>query len=72
MEQKYDNTNRGSIWDNRSKKREGKKDPDFSGVLNVGGQDHNISLWINERSGDNQPAYSVSVRTKAQEDKIPF
>ena len=63
MEQKkYDNTNRGALWDNREKKRPGKSDPDFSGKIDVNGVEMNLSAWINENPAPNQPAFSLSVR----------
>lgn len=63
MEQKkYDNTNRGALWDNRDKKRSGKSDPDFSGKIDVNGVEMNLSAWVNENPAPNQPAFSLSVR----------
>jgi hypothetical protein len=45
-ETKYDNTNRGVLFDNRPKKREGRKDPDFRGSANLYGADYWVSAWI--------------------------
>ena len=71
MEQKqYDNTNRGAIWDNAANKRPDRKDPDFSGKVNVDGKDFQISMWKNEKPGDNQPAYDISV--KPAQPRVPF
>ena len=57
----YDNTNRGAIWKN-NKMREGKRDPQFTGSINVDGVDYFISAWKNEKQGDNQPDLTFSVR----------
>jgi len=63
MEQKqYDNTNRGAVWDNANNKRPDKQDPDLSGELNVDGKVYKISMWTNQRKGDNQPKFDISVR----------
>lgn len=71
MEQKqYDNTNRGALWDNTAQKRPEKKDPDLSGKLNVNGQDFVISGWVNEKPGDKQPKYDISI--KPAQPKVPF
>ena len=65
MEKQYDDTNRGAIWKNH-KQREGYRDPQFTGTLNVEGQDFYISGWKNEKQGDTQPVLSLSVRKKEQ------
>jgi len=57
----YDNTNRGAIWKNH-KMREGKRDPQFTGSINVDGVEYFISAWKNEKQGDNQPVLTFSVR----------
>jgi len=73
MEQKqYDNTNRGALFDNSGKKREGKKDPDFSGPINVGGVDYQLSAWENENWQPGQPKYSTSIRPATPKNSIPF
>ena len=71
MEQKQrDNTSRGALWDNAAQKRPEKKDPDLSGKLNVNGQEFTISCWVNERVGDKQPKYDISI--KPAQPKVPF
>lgn len=61
MSNQYDNTNRGAVWKNQ-KMREGKRDPHFTGTINVEGVDYYISAWKNDKAGDNQPVLSFSVR----------
>lgn len=71
MEQKkYDNTNRGAVWDNTNNKRPDRKDPDMSGKINVEGKDYQISMWVNEKPGDNQPKFDISVKPAQQQ--VPF
>jgi hypothetical protein len=41
----YDNTNKGSLFGN-NRKREGKKDPDLQGKLNINGEERWISGWF--------------------------
>jgi len=73
MEQKqHDNTNRGALFDNSGKKREGKKDPDLSGPINVNGQDFQFSAWLQENPQPGQPMYTTSVRPAKPKNTIPF
>ncbi len=82
MDKQFDNTNRGALWDNASKKREGKNDPDFSGNVNVNGEEFIISAWRKEQKHQNSPVLSISVRPKLDApgsgqsfdtgEKIPF
>lgn len=63
-DKKFDDTNRGSIWKNE-KKRPDKKDPDFTGSLNVGGHDYWVSAWKRkEGDSDRAPALSFTVKLK--------
>jgi hypothetical protein len=71
MEQKqYDNTNRGAVWDNTASKRPDRKDPDLSGKINVEGKEFQISMWVNEKPGDRQPKFDISVKPAQQ--SVPF
>lgn len=57
----YDNEMRVSLWVNR--KREGKRDADFRGELQIGGKRYAISLWQNDAdAGSRKPVLSGSVR----------
>lgn len=41
----YDNTNKGALFGN-NRQREGKKDPDLQGKLNINGEEHWLSGWF--------------------------
>lgn len=55
----YDNTNSGALFTNEEKKSE--KHPDFSGKINVKGEDFYISGW-KKMSKNNKKFISVSVK----------
>ncbi|MDF3019331.1 MAG: hypothetical protein K0Q92_634 [Steroidobacteraceae bacterium] len=63
----YDNTNSGIIKRN-DKKREGKKDPDYNGSIDVEGVEYWVAAWINEgRPGsklEGQKYFSVKLTKK--------
>lgn len=84
MAQDYDNTNKGALFGN-DKKREGKKDPDLQGKLNIGGVDHWISAWFHvyEKEGTKKKYISLALgeavekkesagRFDDMEEDIPF
>lgn len=64
MSQQYDNTNRFALWKNTEKKNP--KGPDYSGTLNVDGEEYFIDGWIND--SDSGPRLSGSIKLK---DKQP-
>lgn len=45
MAKDYDNTNKGALFGN-TRMRQGKKDPDLQGKLNIEGTDRWISAWF--------------------------
>jgi len=46
----YDNTNRGALF--RAEKKS-EKHPDYTGKINIGGNDHYLAGWIKEsKAGD--------------------
>ena len=60
----YDQTNRGSCWPNK-KKRPDKKDPDFTGSINVDGHDYWFDAWRKpEGAKENAPSLSFKVKRK--------
>jgi len=62
----YDDTNRGAIWPN-DRMREGKRDPQFTGSLNVDGTEYWVSAWkrkVDAKPGS--PSLSFSVNRKDQ------
>ena len=82
----YDNTNKGALFGNE-RKREGKKDPDLQGKINIAGVDHWLSAWffvyekdgvkkkgINLAIGDEVEARKSSDASKFDDmkDDIPF
>jgi hypothetical protein len=61
---KFDDTNRGSCWPNK-KKRPDKKDPDFTGSINVDGHDYWFDAWRKSPDAkENAPSLSFRVRRK--------
>jgi len=62
MAKEYDETNRGALFGN-TRKREGKKDPDLQGKLNVNGVDHWISAWFftYDKDGEKRKAISLAL-----------
>lgn len=57
---KYDNTNRVALW-----KRE--RDNDnyyYSGIVNIDGEEYNMTLFVNEDDDGRRPVLSGSVRPK--------
>ena len=58
----YDNTNSGALFSNDDK-REGKKDPDYKGSVNVEGTEYWVSSWINT-SKAGQKYMSLKLKAK--------
>lgn len=73
----YDNTNKGALFKNADKN--GEKDPDYRGELNVGGANYWISGWVStSKKGAKYLAIKLRPKEKAAkpkpeiEDAIPF
>jgi hypothetical protein len=64
----YDNTNRGALFGN-DQKREGKKDPDLQGKLNIDGAERWISAWFftYEKDGATRRGISLALGKPVQE-----
>ena len=58
----YDNTNKGALFGN-TRKREGKKDPDLQGKLNINGTEHWISAWffVYDKDGAKKRGINISI-----------
>jgi hypothetical protein len=65
MSQQYDDTNRGALFKNDRKETE--KHPDYTGKINVNGQDFWLSAWIK----DGKSGKFMSLSVKEQEKKQP-
>jgi len=66
----YDNTNRGAVWPN-DRMREGKKDPEFTGTLNVEGVEYWLKGWKKRPDAKpGTPSLSISINRK-DENKAP-
>lgn len=67
----YDNTNSGALFKN-DEKREGKKDPDYKGSVNVEGTEYWVSSWINTaKSGKKYMALKLKAKESRQESAAP-
>ena len=62
----YDNTNRGVLFKN--KKKETDKHPDYTGKINVKGEDFRLAAWIKESKGGNK-FMSLAVSEQREESK---
>ena len=67
----YDNTNSGALFKNNDK-REGKKDPDYKGSVNVEGTEYWVSSWINtSKAGDKYMSLKLKAKEPRQESAAP-
>jgi len=57
----YDNTNRGALFKNNRKEQD--NHPDYTGSLNVGGEEFWLSAWL-KTSKKGEKFMSVSVKPK--------
>lgn len=58
----YDNTNKGALFGN-TRKREGKKDPDLQGKINIGGHEYWLSAWffIYDKDGEKKRGINLAL-----------
>lgn len=77
----YDNTNTGALF--RNDKDGNEKRPDYTGTINVNGEEFRLAAWIREaKSGKKYMSLRVSEQQERQatapqaapqyEDKMPF
>ena len=66
----YDNTNTGALFGN-TKKRDGEKDPDLQGKLNIAGTEHWISAWFftYEKDGKTKKAIRIKIGDEIETEK---
>jgi uncharacterized protein (DUF736 family) len=57
----YDNTNRGVLFRNNRKEKD--THPDFTGSINIEGEDRWLDAWVRE-SKDGKKFFSISSRAK--------
>lgn len=63
MSDKYDATNRGSIWKNERKTKD--THPDFTGSINVEGREYFFDAWKRrDGAGPKAPALTFKVKPK--------
>jgi hypothetical protein len=62
MSKQYDDTNKGALFGN-TRKREGKKDPDLQGKLNINGTEHWLSAWFftYEKDGEKKRGINLAL-----------
>jgi hypothetical protein len=58
----YDNTNKGALFGNE-RKREGKKDPDLQGKVNIDGTERWLSGWffVYEKDGQKKKGINLAL-----------
>ena len=77
MSKDHDNTNKGALFGN-TRKRDGKKDPDLQGKINIDGTERWISGWFftYEKDGEKKRAISLAlgdaVEAKPAKEKSHF
>ncbi len=70
MSREYDNTNRGVLFKNQDK-QEGSNGPDYSGNINVGGQEYFLDAWIKTGKESGKKFMSLSVKPKRPRSAAP-
>lgn len=72
MTQEYDNTNKGALFGN-TRKRDGKKDPDLQGKINIDGQERWLSAWffVYEKEGVKKRGINLALGEVVQSKEKP-
>jgi hypothetical protein len=58
----FDNTNRGSLWEND--KATSDRSPNWKGSINVDGVEYWLAMWEGKGRGERTPAFTLSVTPK--------
>jgi hypothetical protein len=66
----YDNTNRGALFRNDAKDPTDDKERDYSGTLNIAGDEYWLSGWV-RTSKNGRKFLSLSVKPKPKQDNPP-
>ncbi len=66
----YDNTNRGTLFKN-TRQRDGKKDPEYAGSINVEGVEYWLDAWLNTAKKDGKKFFGLKVRPKNPDQAPP-
>ena len=61
FQKKFDDTNRGVLF--RNDRKDGESSPDYTGQINVAGDEHRLSAWL-KTSKKGVKFLSLSVRPK--------
>lgn len=72
MGKEFDNTNKGALFGN-TRKREGKKDPDLQGKINIEGEERWISAWFftYEKDGEKRKAINLALGDRVEPKAAP-
>ena len=63
----FDNTNRGALFKNDRKEKD--SHPDYTGNINVGGEEFWLSAWVKEKNGDK--FFSMALKPKDEKAAKP-
>ena len=68
----YDNTNKGALFGN-TRKREGKKDPDLQGKIDIGGTEYWLSGWffVFEKDGQKRKGINLALGDQVKGQSAP-
>lgn len=58
--EEYDDTNKGAIW--KSKFTDNPKSPQYTGHLNVEGEDYKVSAWTSKSDNPRAPVLNIQVQ----------
>lgn len=68
MAKEYSDVNKGALFGN-TRKREGRKDPDLQGRLNIDGVEHWLSAWFftyEDKSGATKRGINISIGERVE------